>query len=188
MNKYPWKELQRQSSELRQKEGPSRDCPPGDPSHKLQPNQDTTAYANNILLTGPWYSCLLKGSSSAWQIQKWMLSVIHWMEHKVLNEEAREITEVAEVVWSPIGGTTIWTNHYHQSFLVLYHQLKKTHGGTCGSSYICSLGWPSQSSIREEVVGPVKALCPSREECQTRMGVVWLESRGKRGNKGFFGG
>jgi hypothetical protein len=25
--KYPWKELQRKSSELRQKEGPSRDCP-----------------------------------------------------------------------------------------------------------------------------------------------------------------
>jgi hypothetical protein len=25
--KYPWKELQRQSSELRQKERPSRDCP-----------------------------------------------------------------------------------------------------------------------------------------------------------------
>jgi hypothetical protein len=26
-NKYPWKELQKQSSELRRKEGPSRDCP-----------------------------------------------------------------------------------------------------------------------------------------------------------------
>jgi hypothetical protein len=26
-NKYPWKELQRQSSELRRKEEPSRDCP-----------------------------------------------------------------------------------------------------------------------------------------------------------------
>jgi hypothetical protein len=31
--KYPWKELQRQSSELRQKERPSRDCPTRGPSH-----------------------------------------------------------------------------------------------------------------------------------------------------------
>jgi hypothetical protein len=29
------------------------------------------------LLTGAWYSCLLRDSTSAWQIQKWMLAVIH---------------------------------------------------------------------------------------------------------------
>jgi hypothetical protein len=43
------------------------------------------------LLTGVWYSCLLWGSAIAWQIQEWMLTVIHWMEHKVSNEGAREI-------------------------------------------------------------------------------------------------
>jgi hypothetical protein len=46
--KYSWKELQRQSSELRQKERPSRDCPPGDLSHKERPNPDTIADANKI--------------------------------------------------------------------------------------------------------------------------------------------
>jgi hypothetical protein len=34
-------------------------APPGDPSHNHPPNPDTTAYASNILLTGPWYSCLV---------------------------------------------------------------------------------------------------------------------------------
>jgi hypothetical protein len=50
--KYPWNELQRQSSELRFKKGPSRDCP-GDPSHKTPPVPNTIAYASKILLKGP---------------------------------------------------------------------------------------------------------------------------------------
>jgi hypothetical protein len=36
-------------------------------------------------------ACLLRGSASAWQIQKWMLTVIHWTEHRVPNEGDREI-------------------------------------------------------------------------------------------------
>ena len=47
----------------------------------------------------------------------------------------------------------------------LYHQSKKTHCGICGSSYICSRGWPSWSSMGEEALGPVKDLCPSIGEC-----------------------
>jgi hypothetical protein len=34
-------------------------APPRDPSHKQPPNADTIAYTSNILLKGPWYSCLL---------------------------------------------------------------------------------------------------------------------------------
>ena len=48
----------------------------------------------------------------------------------------------------------------------LNHQSKKTHGGTCGFSCICSRGWPSWSSMGGEALGPVKALCPSIGECQ----------------------
>jgi hypothetical protein len=33
----------------------------------------------------------MRGSASAWQIQKWMITVIQWMEHWVSHEEAREI-------------------------------------------------------------------------------------------------
>ena len=49
-------------------------------------------------------------NSNAWQIQKWMLIAIHWMEHRVSNEAARESTQGVEGVCSPIGGTAILTN------------------------------------------------------------------------------
>ena len=67
---------------------------------------------NKSLLTGGWYNCLLRGSISAWQIQKWVLTVIHWTVHRVPSERAREITQRAEGDYSPIVGTKIWTNQY----------------------------------------------------------------------------
>jgi hypothetical protein len=33
----------------------------------------------------------LRDSDSAWQIQKWMLTIIHWTEHKVHNEELKKV-------------------------------------------------------------------------------------------------
>jgi hypothetical protein len=41
-----------------------------------------------ILLKGPCYSCLIWGYASAWQIQKWLLTVIYKMEPKAPNGEA----------------------------------------------------------------------------------------------------
>ena len=101
--------------------------PPRDLSHIQLPNPDTIAYARKLLLTGPWYSCLLWGYTSAWQIQKWILTVIYWMEHRVPNEGARESTQGTKRVCKPIGGTTIWTKQYpwpdpqftHSIFLAL---------------------------------------------------------------------
>jgi hypothetical protein len=40
------------------------------------------------------------------------------------NEGARESTQGAEGVRSPIGGTSMWTNQYPQSSLELKHQSK----------------------------------------------------------------
>jgi hypothetical protein len=40
-------------------------------------------------------------------IQKWMLTVIYWMEPRALNEGPRESTQGAEWVYNPIGGRTI---------------------------------------------------------------------------------
>jgi ribulose kinase len=40
-------------------------------------------------------------------MQKWMLTVIFWMEHRAHNGGAREITQGDEGVWNPIGGTAI---------------------------------------------------------------------------------
>jgi hypothetical protein len=131
--------------------------------------------ANKCLLTGAWYSCLLRDSASAWHIQKWMLTAIHWTEHRVPNEKVRKSTQgVCNLIW----GTTLWTNHSSQSSQGINHQPKNTHGGTHGSSYIHNKRWPSQSSMWGEILGLVKVLCQSVGECQgEEAGVDRLVSR-----------
>ena len=123
-----------------------------------------------------------------WRTEKWMLIAIHCTEHSISNEGARESTQGAEGVCSPIGGTTIWTKQYLQISLGLNHQPKKTHGGTYGSSCICSREWASQS-MWGEALGPVKVICPSIRECQGHeVGVGGLRSRGRGRGQGVFGG
>jgi hypothetical protein len=69
-----------------------------------------------------------------------------------------------------------------QSSQGLNHQPKSTHAGTHDSDCICSRGWPCQSSVGGEALGPVKALCPSVGECQGQeAGVGGLMSR-RRGD------
>ena len=116
-----------------------------DPSHNQLPNADTIAYTSKILLKGPWYSCLLWGYASAWPIQKWMLTAIHWMEHKVPNEGARESTKEAKGICNPIGGTTLWTNQYP---------------GALDSSCICIKRWPSRPSLEREAHWTCKLYMP----------------------------
>jgi hypothetical protein len=158
------------------RKGHPETAPPGDSSHIQSPNLDTIVDVNKCLLTDAWYSCLLRGSASAWQIQRWMLSAKHWTEHRVPNGGAR--------VCSPIGGTTIWTNQYPQCSQGSNHQPKSTHGGTHGSSHICSRGWPCGTSMGGEALGPMKAQCPSVGECQDReVGSGWIG--GGRGIRGF---
>jgi hypothetical protein len=41
---------------------------------------------------------LLEAFVSAWKLQKWMLTIINRMEHKVPNEGARESTQGAKEV------------------------------------------------------------------------------------------
>ena len=105
---------------------------PGDPSHNQPPNPDTIACARKILLKGPCYSCLCL---SAWQIQKWMLTVIYKMEHRAPNGGARERTQRDEGVCNSIGGTTLWTNQYP---------------GARVSSCIYIKRWPSRPSLGRE--------------------------------------
>ena len=62
----------------------------------------------------------------------------------------------------------------------LNHQPKSTHGGSHGSSYICSRGQRRWSSMGGEALGPVKALCPNVGECQDQeAGMRGLVSRGR---------
>jgi hypothetical protein len=81
-------------------------------------------------------------------------------------KEVEKVPKELKGSCSHIGGTSIWTNQYPQSSLGLNHQSKKTHGGICGSPYICNKGWPSQSSMGGEALGPVKVLCSNIGECQ----------------------
>ena len=59
--KYLWKELKRQSLELKRKDVPSRDYPPPppDPTPNHAPNTDTIAYASKNFFSGPGYNSLL---------------------------------------------------------------------------------------------------------------------------------
>jgi hypothetical protein len=66
----------------------------------------------------------------------------------------------------PKEGRTTRTNQCPQSSQGLNHQPKNTHGGTYGSSSICSRRQPCQLSMGGEAVGPVKVLCPSVGEWQ----------------------
>jgi hypothetical protein len=70
------------------------------------------------LLTGAWYSCLLRGFARAWQIQRQMLTANHWTEQAVLNRGVREGTEG---FCNSIGKTTS-TNQYPTEFQWLNHK------------------------------------------------------------------
>ena len=98
-----------------------------------------------------------------------MLTDNHWTEHGLPNGGVREKTEGAEGDCNPRGRTTISANHTPpQSSQGLNHGPKSTHGGTYGSSCICSRGWPCWASMREEALSLVKARCPNVGECQGR--------------------
>jgi hypothetical protein len=80
-------------------------------------------------------------------------------------EELKKGLKELKGICNPIGRTTLLINQPSQG---LNHQPRSTHHGTHGSSCICSRGWPSRSSMGEEALGSVKALCPSVEECKGR--------------------
>jgi hypothetical protein len=125
------------------------------------------------LLTGLWYSSFLWSYASAWQIQKWLLTVIYWIEHRATNEGARESTQGAKGFCNPIGGTTIWISQYIQK---------------CVSSCIYSRGWPSRQSMSGEALGLVKIICPSTGEWQGQEeGVGGFRSREVGGYRGHWG-
>jgi hypothetical protein len=77
-------------------------------------------------------------------------------------------------------------NRYPKSSQGVIHQPKSTHGETHGSSRICSREWPCGTSVRD-VLGPVKAQCPSVGECQDKeSGVGGLVSRRREDGIGGF--
>ena len=161
------KEIEGQRVGQKLKEWPSKDCPLRDASYIHTPNPDMIANVKKYLMTAARHSCLLRGSSRGWPIQMWMLTANNLAEHEEPNGGVRGRAEGAERVCNPIGRkTTISTNQKPQSSQGLNHQLKNTHGGSHGSSCICSRGLSYLASMGRETFGPVKSqLFPSAGEC-----------------------
>jgi len=122
------------------------------------PNPVTIREANRHMLTGDWYSCLLRGFARAWQIQRWMLETNHWTENRIPIGGVRERIKGAEDVCNPTR-TTIPTNQSSQG---LYQHPKSTNEATHGSRRTCSRGWPCWTLMGEEV----KAGLICEVECQ----------------------
>jgi hypothetical protein len=127
--------------------------PPRNPFHNQPPNTHTIAYASKILLKWPWYTYFLWDYDSAWQIEKWILTVIYWMEHRAPNGGARESTQGAEGVCNPIGGTTIWTNQYPPPELMSL------------AAYVAEDGLVGHH-WEERLLDLANIICPSTGECQ----------------------
>jgi hypothetical protein len=100
----------------------------------------------------------------------------------------RQRTEGAEWVCNPTG-RTISTNQSSQG---LKHQPRSTHERTHGSIHICRRGWPCQTSMGEEGLGPLKAQCPSvggYKGQEEGVGGAWPHRRRRRGcGREFLGG
>ena len=139
--------------------------PPGDLSCIQPPNPDTIEYASKILKE-PWYSCLLWGFASTWQIQKWILTVIYWMEHRAPNGGARESTQELK------GPAILWVKQQYE--------LTSTPRARV-SSCICSRRWPSRPSLGREVPRSYKLYMPQyRGTPGPRSGSVWVGEQGWR--------
>jgi hypothetical protein len=126
-----------------------------DPSHIQTTNPDIFADTKKCLLTEVWYSFLPRSSARAWQIQRLMLAASHWTEHGVPNGGVRGKTEWAGGVCNLKEEQQYQLTRPPQSSQGLNHKLKSTHGGTHGSSHICSRGWPWRASMGGEALGPL---------------------------------
>ena len=104
--KYSQKEKRSQSLKQRLKERASRDCPVlGSIPYTVIKHRHYCG-CKKCLLTGAWYSCLLRGPARASQI----ITANYWTDHWIPRGGVKEKTEGAEGVCNPIGRTTILTN------------------------------------------------------------------------------
>jgi hypothetical protein len=175
------------------KERPSRDSPIWGPIPYQSPNADTTMDAKKCMLTRDWYSCLLRGSTWAWKIQRQMFTANHWTEHGTPKGGVRERTEGAEVVCNPIGKTTLSINQTSQSSQGLNHLPKSTHWGVHGSAaYVAEDGlgghrWEKRPLVLWRFEFPVQGNAEAgRQEYLGGCGSTLIEAGGEWG-KGFLG-
>jgi hypothetical protein len=130
-----------------------------DPSHIQSPNPGIIPDAKKCLLTGAWYSCLLRGFSRAWQIQRRMLTpqpTIGLSTGSPMEELKKGLEELKGFAapqekqqYQPTSTPP------PQSSQRLNHLPKRTHRGTHGSSHICTRGWACWASMGGEILALV---------------------------------
>ena len=86
------------------RKGHPENAPSGDPSHMQTPNPDTIANSKMCLLTGAWYSYLLRDFARSWQIWRQLLTANHLTEQRDLNGGVRGRSERGEEALSGING------------------------------------------------------------------------------------
>jgi hypothetical protein len=115
----------------------SETAPLGDPPHKQSANPDTRQMPTRAYWQEPDIAVSCEALPVPGKYRSGCSqSSIRWRSTRSSMKQPDKYPGSWRI-WSPIGGTSIWTNLYPPSSLELYHQSKKTHG-TCGSSYICS--------------------------------------------------
>jgi hypothetical protein len=102
------------------------------------------------------------------QIQNWMLTVSYWMEHRALNEGARESAQGAKGVDNSIGGTTIGTNQYPPELVSLV-----AYGAEDG---LVGHQWEERPMVLRRLYAPVHGNARTRKQ----EGVGWEAGQGGR--------
>jgi hypothetical protein len=171
--KYPRKELQRQSGEQRLKDWLSRDYPTWcsipytitKTRHHCGCQQELADTWKGPDIAVSWEAL----SVSDKYIGRHLQPVIERSAGSQIGSPIEEL----EKDWQGWRGLQPHrkNNNINQpdppkSSQTLNHQPNCTYGGSCGSSCMCSRGWPCWTSMGGDAFGPVKAPCPSVGECQ----------------------
>jgi hypothetical protein len=86
----------------------------------------------------------------------WILTTNHWTPMEELENGLEDLKGFATSHEELLNQPTRPLKSSHG----LKNQPRSTHGGTHGSSYICSKGWPCWASMGREAIGLVKDQFP----------------------------
>jgi hypothetical protein len=111
-SKYSWEEIQRQSLEQKLKERPSSDCPTWGSIPYTVTKPRHYCGCQQVLADRSLICYLLGDSGSAYKYRSGCSQPFIGSEHRVPSGGARERTQGAEGVCSPIEETVIRTNQY----------------------------------------------------------------------------
>lgn len=130
-------------------------APSRDPSYLWTPNPHIIADDQKNLLTGAWYGCFPRVSTSTWLIQLQIFTANSQTEPRNTKNRARERKEGDEGNCN--SQEEITHRKTSQSSQSLNHQPKVTLEWIHGSKYIYNREWTYLRSVGGEVHGSVEA-------------------------------